>query len=73
MKIGDLVKYKCFDPDRDGVGVIVDIKERHGALRDTIWYHVVWQWFKSGSLGIKRNFVNKHIWDDLERITNEDR
>jgi len=72
MQIGDLVKYKCFDPDYDGVGVIVDIRERYGALRDTIWYHVAWQWFKKGS-GIDRNFIEKHEWDDLERITNEDR
>ena len=73
MKIGDLIKYKCFDPNTDGVGVIVDIKERHGALRDTIWYHVAWQWFKRGSLGTKRNFVSRHEWSDLERIANEDR
>ena len=73
MKIGDLIKYKCFDPNKGGVGVIMDIKERHGALRDTIWYHVAWQWFKRGSLGTKRNFVSRHEWNDLERITNEDR
>ena len=68
MKIGDLIKYKCFDPNKGGVGVIMDIKERHGALRDTIWYHVAWQWFKRGSLGTKRNFVSRHEWNDLERI-----
>ena len=63
MKIGDLVKYNSFS-HRDGVGVIVDIKERHGALRDTIWYHVAWQWFKRGSLGTKRNLVSRHEWSD---------
>lgn len=73
MKIGDLVKYKCFDSNEGSLGVIVDIKERYGALRDIIWYHVAWQYFKRGSLGTKRNFVSRHEWNDLERITNEDR